>query len=96
MGIGQRHLLGLVPLGGVGWIAPRVDHSDKQRAGDGRHLVGADAGKIGIVDGDGLAQISQGIKRGELRLGRVAGNGVAVVLGYGHAAAKPAWLKRIR
>jgi len=41
------------------------------------------------VNGDGLAQIGQRIKRGKFRLGRVAGDGVAILGRDGNAAAEP-------
>lgn len=78
--LGQRCLLGLVPLRSVGWVAPRIDDGHEERACDGCHLVRTCAGEVHIMDGDGLAQIGQGIQRREFRLGRVAGGGVAIIL----------------
>ena len=46
-------------LCGIGRIAARIDQRDKQRARDSGDLIRPGSGQVGIVDGDGLAQIGQ-------------------------------------
>lgn len=51
---GQRCLLCLMALGGMGWIASGVDYGYEDRPRDGCELVGTGAGQICIVDRDGF------------------------------------------
>jgi len=79
VGIDQRRLFGLMALSGIWRVAADIDHGHEQRAGDGGHFVGPNAGKRDVMDRDGLAQIGEGIKRREFGVARIAGDGVAIL-----------------
>ena len=79
VGIDQRILFGVMALRSIWRVAAGVDHGHEQRASDGGHFVGSGAGKRDVMDRDGLAQIGEGVERGEFGVARVAGDGVAVV-----------------
>jgi len=70
-------------------VAAGVTHGHEQRATDCGDLVGPGAGKRDVMDRDGLAQIGEGLERGELRVARVAGDGVAILGTDSNAATEP-------
>ena len=68
VGIDQCRLFGLMALRSIWRVAAGVDHGQEQRTGDGGHFVGPGAGKRDVMDRNGLAQIGEGVERGEFGL----------------------------